>query len=105
MMRRSRPSSACMTASYGPWQRWRRGAPLLDSACFAPADAVTWSRPRQRDRGKNRNVTESSSPRAGIRRAPSRDILSGDASDVYFRNAEEILSKENLDPVVVMEVF
>jgi nicotinate phosphoribosyltransferase len=50
-------------------------------------------------------VTQPSSPRAGIRRAPSREILSGDASDVYFRNAEEILSKENLDPTVVMEVF
>jgi nicotinate phosphoribosyltransferase len=53
----------------------------------------------------NSNVTEPTLPRAGIRRAPSRDILSGDASDVYFRNAEEILSRENLDPVVVMEVF
>jgi len=54
---------------------------------------------------QNRNVTQPSSPRPGIRRAPSRDILSGDSSDVYFRNAEEILSKEDLAPVVVMEVF
>jgi nicotinate phosphoribosyltransferase len=50
-------------------------------------------------------VTEPSPPRPGIRRTPSRDILSGDASDIYFRNAEQILSKENLDPIVVMEVF
>src|SRR3954462_10081139 len=50
-------------------------------------------------------MTQQPSVRSGIRRAPSRDILSGDSSDVYFRNAEEILSKENLDPVVVMEVF
>ena len=44
-------------------------------------------------------------PRAGLRRTPSRDILSGESADVYFSRAEEILSKENLDPVVVMEVF
>ena len=50
-------------------------------------------------------MTQQRSPRAGIRRAPSREILSGEASDVYFSRAEEILSKENLDPVVVMEVF
>lgn len=50
-------------------------------------------------------MTLPAKPRAGIRRAPSRDIISGDASDVYFSRAEEILSKENLDPVVVMEVF
>ncbi len=41
----------------------------------------------------------------GIRRRPSREILSGDSADVYFSRAEEILSKEGLDPVVVMEVF
>jgi nicotinate phosphoribosyltransferase len=50
-------------------------------------------------------VTDQSSPRPGIRRAPSREILSGDASDVYFSRADEVLSKESLDPVVVMEVF
>lgn len=41
----------------------------------------------------------------GIRRVPSRDILSGESADVYFSRADEILAKENLDPVVVMEVF
>ena len=50
-------------------------------------------------------MSQTSKPRAGIRRAPSREILSGEASDVYFSRAEEILSKENLDPDVVMEVF
>ena len=41
----------------------------------------------------------------GIRRRPSRDILSGESADVYFSRAEEILSREGMDPVVVMEVF
>jgi nicotinate phosphoribosyltransferase len=41
----------------------------------------------------------------GIRRAPSRDILSGESADVYFSRAEEILAKEGLDPLVAMEVF
>jgi nicotinate phosphoribosyltransferase len=41
----------------------------------------------------------------GIRRRPSREILSGDSADVYFSRAEEILEREGLDPVVVMEVF
>ena len=41
----------------------------------------------------------------GIRRAPSRDILSGESADVYFARAEEILSKEGMNPRVVMEVF
>src|SRR5689334_14300655 len=41
----------------------------------------------------------------GIRRRPSREILSGDSADVYFSRAEEILAREGLDPVVVMEVF
>jgi nicotinate phosphoribosyltransferase len=41
----------------------------------------------------------------GIRRRPSRDILSGDSADVYFVRAEQILAAENLDPVVAMEVF
>jgi len=37
--------------------------------------------------------------------APSTEVLSGESADVYFSRAEEILAKENLDPVVVMEVF
>ena len=41
----------------------------------------------------------------GIRRMPSRDILSGESADVYFARAEEILSKEGMDPAVAMEVF
>ena len=41
----------------------------------------------------------------GLRRRPSREILSGDSADVYFVRAEQILAAENLDPVVVMEVF
>jgi nicotinate phosphoribosyltransferase len=41
----------------------------------------------------------------GIRRMPSRDILSGESADVYFARAEDILSKEGMDPVVAMEVF
>ena len=39
------------------------------------------------------------------RRRPSREILSGESADVYFARAEEILAKEGLDPIVVMEVF
>jgi nicotinate phosphoribosyltransferase len=39
------------------------------------------------------------------RRRPSHEILSGDSADVYFARAEEILAKEDLDPMVVMEVF
>jgi nicotinate phosphoribosyltransferase len=39
------------------------------------------------------------------RRRPSVGVLSGDSADVYFRRAEEILAREGLDPVVVMEVF
>ena len=39
------------------------------------------------------------------RRRPSRGVLSGDSADVYFRRAEEILAGEDMDPVVVMEVF
>ena len=41
----------------------------------------------------------------GIRRTPSREILSGESADVYFNRAEEILEREGLDPTVVMEVF
>jgi nicotinate phosphoribosyltransferase len=40
-----------------------------------------------------------------LRRHPSHEILTGDSADVYFARAEEILAKEGLDPVVVMEVF
>lgn len=41
----------------------------------------------------------------GIRRRPSHEILSGESADVYFARAEEILSKEGMDPLVAMEVF
>jgi nicotinate phosphoribosyltransferase len=41
----------------------------------------------------------------GIRRPPSHDILSGESADVYFSRAEQILAREQLDPIVVMEVF
>jgi nicotinate phosphoribosyltransferase len=44
-------------------------------------------------------------PFNGVRRRPSRDILSGESADVYFSRAEEILFKEGMDPVVAMEVF
>jgi nicotinate phosphoribosyltransferase len=41
-----------------------------------------------------------------VRRSrPSREILSGDTSDVYFARAETILEREGLDPIVTMEVF
>lgn len=40
-----------------------------------------------------------------LRRVPSHAILTGDSADVYFARAEEILSKEGMDPVVTMEVF
>ena len=36
---------------------------------------------------------------------PSHEILSGATADVYFARADEILAKEGLDPLVVMEVF
>src|SRR3954453_19670994 len=39
------------------------------------------------------------------RRRPSVEVLTGDSADVYFARAEEILSREGMDPVVVMEVF
>jgi nicotinate phosphoribosyltransferase len=39
------------------------------------------------------------------RRRPSSEILSGESADVYFARANEILAKEGLDPVVVMEMF
>jgi nicotinate phosphoribosyltransferase len=41
----------------------------------------------------------------GIRRVPSSEILSGESADVYFSRAEEILAREDLDPVVTMEIF
>ena len=42
---------------------------------------------------------------SGIRRLPSHEILSGESADVYFARAEDILAREGLDPLVVMEVF
>ena len=39
------------------------------------------------------------------RRPLSSAVLSADSADVYFKNAEDILEAENLDPVVAMEVF
>ncbi|HWH24266.1 MAG TPA: nicotinate phosphoribosyltransferase [Candidatus Limnocylindria bacterium] len=36
---------------------------------------------------------------------PSTEALSGESADVYFARAEEILEREGLDPLVVMEVF
>lgn len=39
------------------------------------------------------------------RRRPSAKVLSGESADVYFARADEILAKEGLDPIVVMEVF
>jgi nicotinate phosphoribosyltransferase len=41
----------------------------------------------------------------GQRRPPSHDVLSGESADVYFSRADQILAREDLDPVVVMEVF
>jgi nicotinate phosphoribosyltransferase len=35
----------------------------------------------------------------------SRGILTGETADVYFSRAEEVLEREGLDPLVVMEVF
>jgi nicotinate phosphoribosyltransferase len=40
-----------------------------------------------------------------LRRVPPRSVLTGDSADVYFARAEEILSHEGIDPMVVMEVF
>ena len=37
--------------------------------------------------------------------APSEAVLRGDSADVYFHRTLEILKKENLDPITVMEVF
>jgi nicotinate phosphoribosyltransferase len=39
------------------------------------------------------------------RRRPSREILEGDSADVYFYRAQQVLEREGIDPVVVMEVF
>jgi nicotinate phosphoribosyltransferase len=36
---------------------------------------------------------------------PAADVLSGETADVYFRRTIDILEKEDLDPVAVMEVF
>ncbi len=40
-----------------------------------------------------------------LRRRPSAAVLAGDSADIYFSRAEEVLEKEGLDPLVVMEVF
>ncbi len=40
-----------------------------------------------------------------VRRRPSRAILDGDSADVYFYRAQEVLKREGINPVVVMEVF
>jgi nicotinate phosphoribosyltransferase len=39
------------------------------------------------------------------RQRPSLATLTGDSADVYFARADEVLAKEGLDPIVVMEVF
>jgi nicotinate phosphoribosyltransferase len=45
-------------------------------------------------------------PRPQRRRSrPSTEILSGDSADVYFARADEILSREGLDPMVAIEIF
>jgi nicotinate phosphoribosyltransferase len=36
---------------------------------------------------------------------PSPEVISGDTADIYFHRTLEILKKENLNPVAVMEVF
>ena len=36
---------------------------------------------------------------------PSEAVLRGDSADVYFHRTLEILKKETLNPVTVMEVF
>jgi nicotinate phosphoribosyltransferase len=41
----------------------------------------------------------------GIRRPPAVEVLSGDSGDVYFARAEEILARENINPMVALEVF
>ncbi len=38
-------------------------------------------------------------------RRPSRAILEGDSADVYFFRAQQVLEREGINPVVVMEVF
>ncbi len=40
-----------------------------------------------------------------VRRRPSSRILDGDSADVYFYRAQEVLEREGINPVVVMEVF
>jgi len=39
------------------------------------------------------------------RRRPSEAILTGESADAYFHRALDILEREGLDPMVVMEVF
>lgn len=33
------------------------------------------------------------------------DVITGDTADIYFRRTLDVLEKENLDPVAVMEIF
>lgn len=40
-----------------------------------------------------------------VRRRPSREILEGDSADVYFYRAQQVLEREGIDPLVVMEIF
>ncbi|MGC8634111.1 MAG: nicotinate phosphoribosyltransferase [Candidatus Limnocylindrales bacterium] len=40
-----------------------------------------------------------------VRRRPSRAVLEGDSADVYFYHAQQVLEREGINPVVVMEVF
>lgn len=40
-----------------------------------------------------------------VRRRPSRAVLKGDSADVYFYRAQQVLEREGINPVVVMEVF
>jgi nicotinate phosphoribosyltransferase len=36
---------------------------------------------------------------------PRPDVISGDTTDIYFQNTFDILRKENINPVVAMEIF
>ena len=49
------------------------------------------------------SVTDQSKNRAKFQ--PPESIVRGDSADVYFHRTLDILRKENLNPVTVMEVF
>jgi nicotinate phosphoribosyltransferase len=72
---------------------------------------VTRSIPDAADRraqvtGRPPPATDGPAPSAaGIRRRPALATLSGESADVYFARAEEILARENLNPMVALEVF